>query len=106
MDNFIINGFYAYQQIGKGSFGMVYKGIKNGTLYAIKRLKKGQNAENNLKNEIGILKVLKHRNIINFVEAITSTNHHACRKSPNNFLDQSFRSNIYCACKSSRALCF
>ena len=76
MDNFIINGFYAYQQIGKGSFGMVYKGIKNGTLYAIKRLKKGQNAENNLKNEIGILKVLKHRNIINFVEAITSTNHH------------------------------
>ena len=76
MDNFMINGFHAYQLLGKGSFGKVYLGKKNGTLYAIKRLEKGQNAENNLKNEIGILKGIKHKNIINLVEAITSTNHH------------------------------
>ena len=54
------------REISRGSFGIVYMGIKNNKYYAIKILKKLHNEKN---DEIDILKQLDHPNIIKYVES-------------------------------------
>lgn len=57
------------REISRGSFGIVYMGMKNKKYYAIKILKKLHNKKNNIsyQNEIDILNQLNHPNIIRYV---------------------------------------
>lgn len=69
------------RQIGEGSFGEVYltQREKSQTLLASKKIKKTYVYENNLqkylKNELSILKKVKHPNIIKFIETKETNNH-------------------------------
>ena len=62
MINFRPNDFSSVRLVGKGSFGDVYLGRKNGTNeeYAIKRMERNNpKIEKNILNELGILKNIK-----------------------------------------------
>ena len=79
MINFRLNDFNFYRFLGKGSFGNVYLARKNGTNkeYAIKQMPRNNpKIEKNLQNEIGILKNIKHNNIINYVTTIPTCSHY------------------------------
>lgn len=63
--------FETKMQLGKGSFGVVYKSLKKGTsnFYALKKILIKKNANmSNLTKEVAILKTLDHPNIIKFYE--------------------------------------
>jgi serine/threonine protein kinase len=74
-----INNFYSFSDsIGRGQFGLVIKGVnlKNNAKVAIKVLDKTQMNSNydSLKNEIDILKISKHPNIVQFYDYFENAN--------------------------------
>jgi len=63
----ITNGFSADQEIGRGGFAVVYKGmLQNGTV-AVKRLFNIHLNENEFHREIQCLMKVKHKNIVRFL---------------------------------------
>lgn len=54
------------QEIGRGAFSHVFKGILNGKLVAVKKITKVTDC---IKNEVNYLTILKHPNIIRFTAA-------------------------------------
>eukprot|EP01087_Luapelamoeba_hula_P017991 TRINITY_DN5733_c0_g1_i1.p1 TRINITY_DN5733_c0_g1~~TRINITY_DN5733_c0_g1_i1.p1 ORF type:complete len:693 (-),score=116.07 TRINITY_DN5733_c0_g1_i1:139-2217(-) len=76
----ILGKYQLKEKVGKGAFGIVYKGFEfeTGKYVAIKRLKKegiDEKALYNLKLEIELLKALDHPNIVKYLSLIDSDNH-------------------------------
>ncbi|CAO2819800.1 unnamed protein product [Amaranthus hypochondriacus] len=63
------NNFADHQRIGRGGFGVVYKGILlDGREIAVKRLSNGScQGEKEIKNEVILLAKLQHRNLVRLV---------------------------------------
>ena len=79
MINFRLNDFHFVRLLGKGSFGEVYLGRKDGANkeYAIKQMPRNNpKIVKNLQNELGILKNIKHKNIINYVTTIPNRSYY------------------------------
>ncbi|CAD5166934.1 unnamed protein product [Musa acuminata subsp. malaccensis] len=61
------NNFSEDNVLGRGGFGIVYKGDHNGTLIAVKRNQcdlMGKKGQEEFKAEIDVLKKVKHRNLV------------------------------------------
>lgn len=78
-----VNEYYLTKAIGKGSFGTVYLATteKSDKKYAVKQISKSLIEENllqieSLKDEVFILKSLKHENIVTFVDCLITTNNY------------------------------
>ncbi|KAL8222865.1 hypothetical protein R6Q57_020264 [Mikania cordata] len=63
------NNFSEFNNIGKGGYGMVYKGsLPNGQLVAIKRARKGSSQGGlEFKTEIELLSRVHHKNVVNLI---------------------------------------
>ncbi|KAD4179679.1 hypothetical protein E3N88_28270 [Mikania micrantha] len=63
------NNFSEFNNIGKGGYGMVYKGsLPNGKLVAIKRARKGSSQGGlEFKTEIELLSRVHHKNVVNLI---------------------------------------
>ena len=85
-DNKTINGYIIVSLIGKGSFGKVYLAMHQNTnkAYALKKMNKAKlksvkidvtrNALEQLYEEINVLKILKHPNVVKLYETIDDEN--------------------------------
>jgi len=77
-DNYDINEYYTFEAlIAEGSYGKVYKSINKATnqYVAIKRIKKDNLTTQQLelqKNEIEVLKVGQHPNVIQMIDVFES----------------------------------
>ena len=75
-----INGYFLFQEIGKGSYATVFKAeyVATKTQVAIKIYKKNElteTRENSIKHEISILLKLNHPNIVKFIDCFSNKTH-------------------------------
>ena len=74
-------GVYQFgEQIGKGAKGVVFKGInvETASIVAIKQISIeniGEEGEKAIQMEIGLLKRLKHQNIVKYIDALFTSTH-------------------------------
>jgi serine/threonine protein kinase len=70
--NKTIECYQLIEEIGKGAYGKVYKGINlnNGTLVAMKEIPISKEYIRTIKKEINVLKNLNHKNIVKYEDAI------------------------------------
>lgn len=66
--NKIIEFYQIIEEIGKGAYGKVYKGINlnNGSFVAMKEIPISKEYIRTIKKEINVLKSLSHKNIVRY----------------------------------------
>uniref|UniRef100_A0ACD5TBM1 Uncharacterized protein n=1 Tax=Avena sativa TaxID=4498 RepID=A0ACD5TBM1_AVESA len=93
----ITNSFSSDQEIGRGGFAVVYKGVLgNGTLVAVKRLFNMYMHEKKFHTEVECLMKARHRNIVRFLGY--------CANTQGNMM--AYNGRLVMADKQERLLCF
>lgn len=69
----VINGYEIFENLGKGSFGQVFKAKKDGKIFALKLLDlnmiKQRKIEKFVSNEINLMKKMNHKNIVKIYDS-------------------------------------
>lgn len=74
---FRIENYQLGEKLGKGAFGVVYKGLHvvTGQFVAVKRISRDKCDNRTLQKEVDFLKNCEHKNIVRYIDLLVSTNH-------------------------------